>query len=235
MKKFLLMLFVTPLYCFCQNRLDGIGPFRINSTTTAQFEQFVSNINQEIKVSDNLIDIYKGTSGKTSTILLLVENKQSPARSNPFASKMPDEKVYFINHYEVAGIQIEKIYLRFWKDTLYSFECVSSRDLSEAMELKYGKAKTDIKEKEVSCRSAVGVEFKEKEITSISTWSNVEDIEAQKMISKYFDSKCRANYINSFSVYNIPKVVLVRLAGIEYEKMKKQLKAEETKSKLKDF
>jgi hypothetical protein len=235
MKKLLFILIFLPAFCLCQNKLDGIGPFRINVTTVAQFEQFVTNIKQEIKVSDNLVDMYRGTTGETSTILLLIQNKQSPVRSNPFASKLPDEKVYFINHYEVAGIPLEKIYLRFWKDTLYSFECISSPDLSEAMELKYGKAKTNIKEKEINCRSALGVEFKEKEITSISTWANIQEIEAQNIISKYFDSKCKANYLNSFSIYNIPKVVLVRLAGIEFEKTEKQLKTEETKSKLKDF
>lgn len=224
MKMAFTLLFLIPLIGMSQEKIDGIGPFKINQTAVVSFTSIMSNLNVKLKESDNLLDTYvtNYNQKKTEKVLLLKKNEKQPSRSDPFAPEIIYEKVFFIDYYEVAGIPITKVYLYFWNDTLYKLTCESSPKLSEALGIKYGNPKVETKEKEVKCRSGFGAEYTEKETSIYSTWDGKGDIHALEINSKYFDSKCRAQYVTKLIVEdygNGEKITRFKLA--EKAKMKK--------------
>jgi len=56
-------------------------------------------------------------------------------------------KTYFIDYYEVASVPLKKIYLKFYRDSLYSISCDGTSEVKDAMETKYGEPHVETEEK----------------------------------------------------------------------------------------
>src|SRR5574338_8262 len=140
MKQSLLVLLFTPFIALCQNKIDGIGQFRIGKTTLNIISQISDDKHVKVKESHSALDEYRANGSlykKTKNIFIIMEPKSGDIDNANYLHN-PDCKSYFIDYYEVSGVPVCKLYLFFFKDTLYSISCDGSVELNDAMTLKYG-------------------------------------------------------------------------------------------------
>lgn len=234
----LAFLFTTIVNTYSQESLRGIGSFKVGETTTSGIVDFAKKENIKVKQSNSLMDTY-GTyvSGKkTSKIYLLSKSGKDNVISDPQYSDHPLVKTYFIDYYEVSDVPIRKLYLKFYNDTLYDLECDFSKELREALTLKYGAGVDSVAKKSVKCRSRMTGDFEEDETSYYTKWLNGSNgMISISCVGHYFDYKCEKKYLSYFFIKN--SNVSKQVISEEVDKREKE-KAEQEKGKkgkLTDF
>ncbi|MCK8490432.1 hypothetical protein M0L20_01135 [Spirosoma sp. RP8] len=146
MMKRVLFLFLISLSSYAQDKIEGIGRFRIGRSTIGLIDSLVSESGEQLSVVDNYMFDQENTS-----IGELVINRQNPHESPIGSSFCPDVRVFYMNQYEVSGIALTKIYLIFKNERLISLKSSNSMELEEALALKYGEKEPTVRTKPVSC------------------------------------------------------------------------------------
>ena len=233
MKKLLTILLLAPIFVNPQNKIDGIGQFKINKTTLKDIEQFADGLKLEMKSSDQILD-FSSEAGNTTKILYVAANSDDFLTS-PYAPILKNEKVIYIDNLHIAGIIIQDVYMNFWNDTLYKIESNGSDELIEAIKLKYGNPVTTKKERLLQCRSGAGVLYNEKAVTYTSKWVGLSNIQGINVVGKNFDLNCKAMFSSTFQVLNSSKDNKVRALASQYLTKKKNEDDKAKKSKLNDL
>lgn len=238
MKYILLGLFLIPTIVLGQDTLKGLGPFKIGITTTSIITDIAKEKKMRIEDSDDGMDTNPYSFKPKARIYLLhdVNPKKKYAYADQHYSTDPSVKVYYISSFEISGVKLERLYLSFIMDTLFKLTCASSSELTDAFKLKYGPGEIKKSEKEITCTSRIRGDYKEKELTFITTWdSQIMDIVATDYLHSYYNSSCEENFISYFSIENIylsEKVVKAEIAIREKQKNEDEKKKKE---QLKDF
>lgn len=234
----LALAFVCMIHTYSQESLRGIGAFKVGETTTSAIIDFAKKENIKVKQSTSLMDTY-GTyvSGKkTSKVYLLSKPGKDNIISDPKYSDHPLVKTYFIDYYEVSDVPIRKLYLKFYNDTLYDLECDFSKELREALTLKYGSGVDSVAKKSVKCRSRMAGDFEEEEASYYTKWLNGSNgMISISCVGHYFNYKCEKKYLSYFFIKN--SNVSKQVISEEVDKSEKE-KAEQEKGKksqLTDF
>lgn len=239
MKQFIFAaLLVIPFCSYSQdNFIKGIGPFKIGLATTAIINEIADKAKIKLKGSTSLMDYYNDyDSKKTTGIYLLQRTEKDKDRTDPRFTNHPFVKTFYIDYYEVAEVPIKGIYLRFYNDTLYDFQCDYSTLLREAIDLKYGKGNDSVVVKKVKCNSRLSGDFEEEEKSFHFSWpTGDKNILCVGCIGHYYDYKCEKNYLSYFYVKNSTLSIQINkeVARVEIDQENK-LKAEK-KSKLSEF
>lgn len=179
--------------CQGQDKIEGVGIFKINTTTSEVVKQLANERRVNIKnLEKDIYDI------KPDQIFQLIGNQAS---SLPlYSSVCPRTQVYLIASYEVAGIALKDVYLTFYDNLLVKFQCDGTRELTEALKTKYGDPKTKLEEAEIKCRYTYsGNEVINKETRIEHTWTNGE-IRAWEYIAKIYGRDCKPLYVHTFKV-----------------------------------
>lgn len=234
MKYLLFVALALPVLSMGQNKMEGIGQFKINITTIQDIGQFAKGLGIEVKTSNQILDF---TSDGTSTgkIMFVISNQEDEFLNSPFAPVLEKEKVLFMDVLNVSGIKMREVYMRFWNDTLYKIETEGSDELSEALKLKYGNPFVEKKEKPIQCRSGAGVQYNEKAVTYTSRWPGTNGIQGIAVLGKNFDSKCKARMFSTFTILDSSKSVKINKLEVQYLAQKKNEDDKVKKTKLKDF
>ena len=241
MKKMKKLLLVTLLFAntaFGQDKISGLGKFKLKVTTTSVTEEVAKELGTKLKVVNNFSDEIKYKNGKPRIIELKVDTTKeydSPA----YAHECLNVRVFNINEYTIANIKIKDIYLTFLNDTLVSINCYRNSELEEAFELKYGEPKKRKEEKEVKCtRTYTGtdvtydVTYKEKSYSS--TWYNG-DISCVCILSNYYDSECKEHYL-SFCDLSVEGVrSKISSCDNKIKEEREERKKSQKKATLRDF
>lgn len=208
------------------NTLDGLGIFRIGKTTIADLEKYIAD--NGLKIVESTERLYEPKNKEN--VALLKVNEENFEKSPVFYSFCPDTKVYILPVYSVAKIQIKNIRLKFYKDILFNMTCDYTEELTDALELKYGKPAIKSEEKKpVLCDSP-----EKKDERFEMNWNEENDnIKAFYVISKYYSVDCKVAYLSYVSIIDVATDSENNKYSKEYEK-KLQEKAEEDKLKALD-
>jgi len=143
MKKLICFILLINVYSFClsQNKIDGIGIFKIGETKIKIINQILEDNKVEL---ENYNNVKQARWLKYRMDFLVAELYPNITDNdlNPLLTCFcPDVKVFFIKDYKIAGIYLLNIHLRFYKNTLIEFYCDSNDELLQALTIKYGNPK----------------------------------------------------------------------------------------------
>lgn len=173
---------------YSQEKIDGIGIFTIGKTKTKTIDKILKEYNTEL-------DSYNSNS--ESKWLKYIRGYKvaeffpslSDSNNNPLrTSYCPDLRVFYINKYDIAGITLSNIHLRFYKNTLIEFYCDYNEELKKALISKYGKPENLAKWNELSLFNKIdSLDF------SSQFWKNKTicasfnfEYDSSKVINSYF-------------------------------------------------
>lgn len=235
MRKLILIMLFSPMFALAQ--LQGIGIFKVGLSTSSIIEAIAKENKVEVKESYGYGDLqgYNPYTGKKTNKILYLREKDG-VYPNVKYLKSPNVKVYYLNYYEVSGVPLTKIYLSFYKDTLYEINCESNTAIREAMNIKYGNGKIETTEKEIKCVSPFAGEYTLKETASTIIWkSEIPNIAATDIQSVYYDSKCQRQYTSVFYVSNQAVAQVAIREDVAGKNRQKEKEQGEKKKDLKDF
>lgn len=122
---------------------DGIGNFKIGKTTILIIKDMEGNLKTRARKVNDSSDEYFWIGG--SKILQLMPNPSHDYSNPSKISYCPDVKIFKIESYNISSIELENLYLTFYRDTLVELKCDENEKIAKAMEYKYGKG-TEINE-----------------------------------------------------------------------------------------
>jgi hypothetical protein len=174
--------------------IDGIGQFKINSTLS-EFLIKYTNISKFGILSPEYNDSSYG--------VIEVLPMQTKLLSSLYISGTVcnNARHFRVNNYSISDL-ILNIDLIFYKDRLIKIS-TEKIGLSEAIEIKYGKGKTEQRSKDISCSNKItGLTFKESEDIFETNWKNTKKkIRAKSVLLDYVDGKCKKTTNFIFSLY----------------------------------
>jgi hypothetical protein len=135
------------------------------------------------------------------------------------------------------NIEIELVELKFFNDTLYSIHCDYNREVVEALTIKYGEPKTDIKEEEhqfVYTYTGNTVTKTDRKIRSNWDTGN-SDISCESLLWKYYSDKGEERFISYIELVNYKIGKDVKLTEDNFrDKIRKRIEEKKKKS-VSDF
>lgn len=218
-------------YSFSQNKDMGMGKFILNKTVISVVDEVAKELKCEIIEIDSFTKYIK-SSKDFPGIYEIIYNSDT---KNLSAKSCPDTKVYYINKYDISGIEVKEMYLIFYKGILVHIKANGNPELAEALTIKYGKPVSKLTENEVTCTSLYGGSQKLKENRILSTWGKDHRYSCSEYLSKTYDSKCKANYFDVINIFDSEAYNIIDLCERDLSNKKKEKDLEIKKEKLKDF
>lgn len=227
-----------PIIALSQNKIDGIGQFRVGKTVTSVLERIAADKNVKINQESTSMDRYlaEGAIYKITKNICLLSAPKEDEIEDPKYKHSTDVKVYFIDYLEISGVPFAKLYLSFYNDTLYSIHAEGSNEITDAMKVKYGEPILKVTKKKVKCTSRISGNFEVEELAYDSQWeSGIPSIKVTSYTSAYYNSKCEKNYFSFFSIEN--QAIEKKLSNQEekYLKDKELTQKAEKKKPLSNF
>lgn len=199
------LLIISPLLSFCQNKIDGIGQFRIGKTTTAAIDQMANDKNVKINTASTSMDRYlaDGETYKITKNIFVLAAPSGDDFEDPHFKHSKDVKVYLIDYMEISGVPFSKLYLSFYKDTLYSIYSEGRSEIREAMTTKYGEPVLKVIKKKIKCTSRLAGTFEVEQANYDSQWATgFPAIKAILYTGVYYNSKCEKMPYSYFNIKN---------------------------------
>lgn len=226
------------MVCISQTKIDGIGQFRIGKTTSSYLEQVATENNIRINVTSTSMDrhLADGASYKTTKNIFLLRKTDDSDIEDPYFKQSKDVKVYLIDYIDISGVPFTKLYLSFYKDTLYSINSDGSSDITEAMTIKYGKPAIKTTKKKVKCTSRIAGNFEVEEVAYNSNWvTGLPTIKAVSDVGTFYNSKCEKLQYSYFSIEN--EFLKKKITAVEerLNKQKETVDKERNKKALSNF
>jgi hypothetical protein len=236
MKFMLLLCFITISYiCNAQEKISGIGKFKLRETTISIIEDLSKELKSKVVAVNNFNDYYDLKRKPKNKILELLPDTTTKNNSPSYATEYPGYRVFYMPSYEISNIKIKDVVLLFLNNVLVELHCDYSRELNEAIELKYGTPKKENTEKDVNCTFVnSGNKITYKDETFRSLWING-DITWTSSIRRYYDSSCKESIL-AYSSLEIEGYHDQRNAWDKKAIEKRRLREKENKkSSLTDF
>ncbi|WP_343633433.1 hypothetical protein [Fluviicola sp.] len=216
-------------------KIEGIGLFKIGKTTVSSIEELSKKFSTKIKSTNSSSDLYNLTTNNNKIIIQLFADTVKTYNSPSYTSYSSNVKTYRIIGYSAADIELNDLTVKFYNDTLYYMNCNMSSDLNNAIKLKYGEGKIEVKEKEVVCKNrSTGIERKLIEKTYFQKWDH-DDIMAVSILSEYYNDKCERRLVSALTIESFSIGRVVNKIDDEIEDRLKERKKIEDKKKLDGF
>lgn len=168
MKRLIITLLLFPHLLFAQNKISGLGPFKIGQTLSSKIASFADTSSGRLYYAE-------------------------PADS--FTER------WAAGYYQIAGMWVEDLDLKFYKDTLYSIECKFSDSLRMALVAKYGEGIVKSQQKSVKCRTGLKISYSEQEKTFFTYYPTTSGhISACTIVGKWFDDNCQERYLSKYKI-----------------------------------
>lgn len=184
-----------------QDKIEGIGKFKIKKYTIDQLDTLVTDnyfMRQTVSNSKSFFNLYN----KSDILIEIQPDTVEINMSIAYSLFCKKTRVFFIPKYSVAGIELKNTYLTFYNDTLTELQTDYTFDVINAIKLKYGEAKIDKKEKEISCElKLTGAKVNYTETMYYQYWYNG-SIKCTAAIGDYRNSKCEKKTISYITVNN---------------------------------
>ncbi|MES2265607.1 MAG: hypothetical protein V4520_02525 [Bacteroidota bacterium] len=188
------------------NKFLGVGIFKMGSDTTELISyadthtEFIRNTNSVMRYID-----FKMMNDDKGGVNGLIRLKKNVGDETVRLSKNPEVDEFYLTKYEVAGIKLENLKLKYFKGRLVDFTCDDNDDLVDALTQKYGKPKLVTTKKQCQCLySLTGITRQLEEVTYIQSWENG-SLVGYSYLNKGYDKNCKEEYFRYFSVnVNVP-------------------------------
>lgn len=236
MRYFLLLITVLASgFCFGQEKIEGIGKFKIGKTSIEVIRELETELSASIETINTINDRRVYSPGQSAAIYQVLPNRDQPLMSAIHASFCATVKVYLIPNYTISGIKIKNMYLSFENDVLQVLTIDSSTEIDEALTSKYGEPALNVDKKTVNCvYKLTGATVPYEDVTYRKKWING-TIEAESTLMKYYNSECKVNYINYLTVQDTRSATaMLKCSNAERDQLR-DAKKEEKKKSLKDF
>lgn len=203
-----ILLTLTSNSIFAQDKIEGLGKFKLNKTIVSFIDTF-ANENKLTKKTARSFDETYSIQRNDNIICELFPDTIRTFMSPIYTHFCENTRTFLIPKFVISEIPITNTYLIFYKDTLISIKTDYSSSIAEAIELKYGKTTLEVKEKEVNCTlKLTGTPLSFTEKMFYRKWENGK-IKCVVAIGDYRDSKCEKqslSYIN-FTFDNIEEKI----------------------------
>lgn len=205
MKLVLFALMFTPLFSKSQEKINGFGLLKVSILTTEKLFEIAKDNNLKTGMVNTSIEEIRWKINTKKYLIELKFNKDNPSQSPIYSYCYNDVRVFKISLLKISNIEFYNMYLSFYRDTLFSIKCDYSKEIEDAIEIKYGVPVKDLKEEEVSCiYKLTGNKTTLKEKTFYKKWDH-DDINAYTVVRNYYDTHCQ----EQFSSYVIIESVTI--------------------------
>jgi hypothetical protein len=213
-----------------QSNIDGIGYFKIGKTKIDIIKDLESEFGTETEIINDTYGLVQAKKRSNSIFQFI------PKKKNSYEFNIcPDVKEYYIPVYVIADMEITQLNLKFYKDVLYEIKCDSTRELREALALKYGEPEKKIDKKSVSCFYKItGKKVTLEEETFYSSWYN-RKIVANDVLTNWYNVKCEKILVNYINIYDTNIKQTVWKCKQDIRKRFDDTNKQERLKKLKDF
>jgi hypothetical protein len=220
-----------------QNKINGLGFLKINSSSEEVIKEIEENLNCKNKVintSKEYFDFFIINKQKPDKYIVELKldtiNYNSPAQ----ASKCLKTRVFLIKGLIISNFAIEGLKLIFYDNILIDINCDYNKDLVDALKLKYGEGQGNFTQEKVTCIDKMNVNQIEYKKTSTETWEN-DDIITNVVIQMYYDDKCNKKFLDYISIYSLQKSKLNKFCEDEYKANLENRNKQEKLKNLKDL
>jgi hypothetical protein len=145
-KVFILVIFLFAYFGLCaQDKITGFGKLKLGSPITIIYEMGY-DVKPVTSMSEYVNYVYEYNFSTDIYEILSDSTQKSRIPETPIDHRV---KTFVVPKYAVTdNIEIKGIKLKFFNDSLISIQCNANKDLEEALTLKYGEPKKDLREKE---------------------------------------------------------------------------------------
>ena len=192
---------------------QGIGIFKINKSTTALIDTVSKQAAVPIVTTKEdilMIAYYAAGSHLLNKIFEVKRNSDDYYHGTSESYLQPAVSVFYLNYYKISDIDIEDIYLTFYKDTLIQFKSKSTAVFVDALNTKYGKPILKRETKNIYCENGFGASTEHEEHNRYSTWdTKTKNISANEIDHLWYDySDCKPMLVKEFFLKNNLKMSL---------------------------
>lgn len=208
MKKLLLILLLSPIISFAQEKIDGIGAYKINKSIVSALDT--------MGIADGLTEV-------------IIDSSDEYNFDAPFYSK---HKIFKLAQIYFPSFTLKDITLEYYNDTLFSIYIHDyDKEFEDILTAKYGDPKVVTKSKGINCiYKLTGAKTQEEAISWTRYYRN-DKITANTYLSKDFDDKCQPTYFQGFFIYDVGKqkkvMNLENIAKAKYNLFQKNKKQHE--------
>lgn len=175
---------------YSQVKIEGIGRFKIGKANRS----LVRDIATETGIPVEIVDSAVKTEKSPQSQIVEIKSSAISGKALPIPLNAPvrkDVRVFYINNFREAGIELKSIYLFFKDEVLVKFTCYATSQINSAMEVSYGQPEVTI----IKLYSDCDLDAK----SFILTWAK-EDITATLSLLVSYDVNCQKRVSQEFSV-----------------------------------
>jgi hypothetical protein len=175
---------------FSQDKIEGIGRFKVGKATISLVQAIATETRVPVAIVDTSVKVDKLAK---SQIVEIKSSAHAGRASIPsFSSSLcAHVRVFYLNNYREADIDLQSVYLYFADDVLVKFTCYATSKLNSALETKYGQPEANI----VKLYSDCDYDAK----SFILTWPNDSIVATLSLLVSY-DSNCRKRVSQEFTM-----------------------------------
>lgn len=188
------------------SKIEGISIFKIGKTR----KEIIPLAEAKLKMKTIMINSsefdYDVRNGLMRKVIAILKPNPDIEFDYPYNySFCPNTKVYFIKNYEVSGIKLKNIYLKFYNDTLIDFICDGDEVISLALKKLYGEPELKSENENSNC----ALDYTDKGFTKLNVkinenWYNG-DVLCSHYSSNYYDATCTPRSNDYIYLYSISK------------------------------
>ena len=164
---------------FSQAKIEGIGRFTIGKATVSLVQEIATETGIPVEIVDSNIKMEKLAKSQ------IVEIKSKTALLCTHV------RVFYMNNYKEADIELKSVYLFFEDNVLVKFTCYASSQLNSALESKYGEPEVEI----IKLYSDCNLDAK----SFVITWTNGSIAAILSLLVSY-DDNCQKRVNQEFSI-----------------------------------
>jgi len=197
---------------FSQNQILNIGKLKLYSPVSTLVELGYDSNPRKIRNWDQYYhNVYKNYSG--NKIFEIIADSIS-SKNMIIGFTNPKVRFFYITQCNItSNLTLNGVELIFYNGELISISCQGKKELSDALDLKYGTAKVEVtKEDHTFTFINTGGSIVKTDETYISVWnSNVANVICKNTLKKWYDKEGIENFSHIFKLCDIPLVDEVEL------------------------
>lgn len=238
MKKVLMLALMAILFQsgYTQVKITGVGKLKLYSDISLINELGYSPKTKKICTMDDYFKyVYKKSSGDK---IYEIYADSINGINGCYGYYNKDIRFFYVPKYDlISDLTITGLELLFYRDSLISIKCDGETKLCDALDLKYGKSKLDLKEKEHTFTyTYTGAQATKTDETYTYTWNtNDPNVTCNNVLKKWYTDKGEEMFFHTFTLSNTSHDADIRSIEIELKKRMKNIQDEKKKVNLDGF
>ena len=216
---------------FAQNKIEGIGKFKLGATTN-EIKKILVEATKDLLKNPEFSEIPIVSNERDKGINFCVQLCQNPDSTFSDAPLDKNAEIFYIRMYRIVDkIAIYDVYLHFYNDSLYCITSAFTDNLIDAFKLKYGNPKEERKETPKEYINSLGLTTMKADIDESWEWNTgIPFISCRAVRKIYYTNEGTPSVFALFSIW-MPEIES-KVVQAE-QKIKEHLIDKERMNKLK--